>query len=159
MTTMTTTPGVTGGVETTARPIMRLCLTTSVASSGQRVPHDPQRLSLTCGAGGQSRPARARRRRGDRNVRRRPGPAVAGCRSLGRGGRPAPSRKARRVQGQSDSLDADSAARSALAGRATGTPKARDCRVEAIRAFSWGGPPHRWGRCPRCRCAPPGASR
>jgi len=46
-----------------------------------------------------------------------------------------PDRKARRVQGKSDPLDAYSAARSALAGTATGTPKARDGRVEAIRAL------------------------
>ena len=44
-----------------------------------------------------------------------------------------PDRKARRVQGKSDPLDAYSAARSALAGTATGTPKARDGRVEALR--------------------------
>jgi len=46
-----------------------------------------------------------------------------------------PDRKARRVQGKSDPLDAYSAARSALAGTATGTPKTRDGRVEAIRAL------------------------
>ena len=46
-----------------------------------------------------------------------------------------PDRKARRVQGKSDPLEAYSAARSALAGTATGTPKARDGRVEAIRAL------------------------
>jgi transposase len=46
-----------------------------------------------------------------------------------------PDRKARRAHGKSDPLDAYSAARSALAGTATGTPKARDGRVEAIRAL------------------------
>lgn len=46
-----------------------------------------------------------------------------------------PDRKARRAQGKSDPLDAYSAARAALAGRATGTPKARDGQVEAIRAL------------------------
>jgi len=46
-----------------------------------------------------------------------------------------PDRKARRVQGKSDPLDAYSAARSALAGTASGTPKTRDGRVEAIRAL------------------------
>ncbi len=46
-----------------------------------------------------------------------------------------PDRKARRVQGKSDPLYAYSAARFALAGTATGMPKARDGRVEAIRAL------------------------
>ena len=46
-----------------------------------------------------------------------------------------PDRKARRAQGKSDPLDAYSAARSALAGTACGTPKTRDGRVEAIRAL------------------------
>ena len=46
-----------------------------------------------------------------------------------------PDRKARRAQGKSDPLDAYSAARAALAGTATGVPKARDGRVEAIRSL------------------------
>jgi len=46
-----------------------------------------------------------------------------------------PDRRARRAQGKSDPLDAYSAARAALAGTATGTPKARDGRIEAIRAL------------------------
>ena len=46
-----------------------------------------------------------------------------------------PDRKARRAHGKSNPLDAYSAARSALAGTATGTPKARNCRVEVIRAL------------------------
>jgi transposase len=44
-----------------------------------------------------------------------------------------PDRKARRAQGKSDPLDAYSAARAALARKATGVPKAQDGRIEAIR--------------------------
>jgi len=46
-----------------------------------------------------------------------------------------PDRKARRAKGKSDPLDAYSAARAALVGRATGSPKERDGRVEPIRAL------------------------
>ncbi len=46
-----------------------------------------------------------------------------------------PDRQSRRAHGKSDPLDAYSAARAALAGTATGTPKARDGHVEAIRAL------------------------
>jgi len=46
-----------------------------------------------------------------------------------------PDRKARRAKGKSDPLDAYSAARAALAGTASGVPKTRDGRVEAIRAL------------------------
>lgn len=46
-----------------------------------------------------------------------------------------PDRKTRRWQGKSDPVDAEAAARAALAGRATGTPKHRDGRVEALRAL------------------------
>jgi len=46
-----------------------------------------------------------------------------------------PDRKARRAKGKSDPLDAYSAARAALAGTATGVPKARDGRIEAIRSL------------------------
>lgn len=44
-----------------------------------------------------------------------------------------PDRKARRSQGKSDPVDAEAAARAALAKRATGIPKQRDGRVEALR--------------------------
>jgi transposase len=44
-----------------------------------------------------------------------------------------PDRKARRAQGKSDPLDAYSAARAALARKATGVPKTQDGRIEAIR--------------------------
>jgi len=44
-----------------------------------------------------------------------------------------PDRKARRAKGKSDPLDAYSAARAALARKATGVPKAQDGRVEAVR--------------------------
>jgi transposase len=44
-----------------------------------------------------------------------------------------PNRKTRRAQGKSDPIDAIEAARSALAGVRTGTPKHRDGRVEAVR--------------------------
>jgi len=44
-------------------------------------------------------------------------------------------RSARRRQGKSDPLDAVSAARAALSGRARGVPKGRDGTVEAIRAL------------------------
>lgn len=44
-----------------------------------------------------------------------------------------PNRVARRLAGKSDTLDAIEAARAALSGRATGTPKAGDGIVEAIR--------------------------
>lgn len=44
-----------------------------------------------------------------------------------------PDRKARRFAGKSDPLDAQAAARAALAGVRTGIPKARDGQVEALR--------------------------
>ena len=44
-----------------------------------------------------------------------------------------PDRKTRRFQGKSDPIDAEAAARAALAGHRTGTPKQRDGRVEALR--------------------------
>jgi transposase len=46
-----------------------------------------------------------------------------------------PDRAARRAKGKSDPVDAENAARAVLAGTATGTPKARDGLVEAIRAL------------------------
>jgi transposase len=46
-----------------------------------------------------------------------------------------PDRKARRRHGKSDPIDAEAAARAALAGTATGTPKTRTGPVEAIRAL------------------------
>ena len=46
-----------------------------------------------------------------------------------------PDRKARRWQGKSDPVDAEAAARAALAARATGTPKDRDGSVEALRVL------------------------
>ena len=46
-----------------------------------------------------------------------------------------PDRQARRVHGKSDPLDAYAAARAVLSGSAAGEPKARDGRVEAIRAL------------------------
>jgi transposase len=46
-----------------------------------------------------------------------------------------PDRRARRAQGKSDPLDAYSAARAALSGRASVVPKVRDGRIEAIRAL------------------------
>lgn len=44
-----------------------------------------------------------------------------------------PNRKTRRFQGKSDPIDAIAAAKTALAGERTGTPKHRDGRVEALR--------------------------
>lgn len=44
-----------------------------------------------------------------------------------------PDRKTRRWQGKSDPVDAEAAARAALAARATGTPKHRTGQVEALR--------------------------
>ena len=44
-----------------------------------------------------------------------------------------PNRKMRRCQGKSDPIDAIAAAKTALAGQRTGTPKQRDGRVEALR--------------------------
>jgi transposase len=44
-----------------------------------------------------------------------------------------PDRKARRWQGKSDPVDAEAAARAALAAVRTGVPKQRDGRVEALR--------------------------
>ena len=44
-----------------------------------------------------------------------------------------PNRKTRRFQGKSDPIDAIAAAKAALAGERTGTPKQRDGRVEALR--------------------------
>ena len=46
-----------------------------------------------------------------------------------------PDRRARRAKGKSDPLDAYAAARAALSGTASGTPKLRDGQVEAIRAL------------------------
>jgi transposase len=46
-----------------------------------------------------------------------------------------PDPRARRAQGKSDPLDAYSAARAALSGRASVVPKVRDGKVEAIRAI------------------------
>jgi transposase len=46
-----------------------------------------------------------------------------------------PDRKARRWQGKSDPVDAEAAARAALAARATGIPKDRDGVVEALRVL------------------------
>lgn len=46
-----------------------------------------------------------------------------------------PDRRARRRHGKSDPVDAEAAARAALSGRATGTPKQRDGLVEAIRTL------------------------
>jgi transposase len=46
-----------------------------------------------------------------------------------------PDRKTRRAQGKSDPIDAYAAARAALNGAATGTPKTRDGRVESIRVL------------------------
>ncbi|MGD9528709.1 MAG: transposase [Pseudonocardia sp.] len=46
-----------------------------------------------------------------------------------------PDRKTRRWQGKSDPVDAEAAARAVLSGRATGTPKQRDGRVEALRTL------------------------
>ncbi len=46
-----------------------------------------------------------------------------------------PDRKTRRFAGKSDPIDAEAAARAALTGRATGTPKTRTGPVEALRAL------------------------
>lgn len=46
-----------------------------------------------------------------------------------------PDRKARRLDGKTDTIDAVAAARAVISGRATGTPKTRDGSVEAIRAL------------------------
>lgn len=46
-----------------------------------------------------------------------------------------PDRKARRWQGKSDPVDAEAAARAALAARATGTPKDRRSAVEVLRVL------------------------
>ena len=46
-----------------------------------------------------------------------------------------PNRQLRRQRGKSDPVDAEAAARAALAKQATGTPKAQDGPVEAIRHF------------------------
>jgi transposase len=46
-----------------------------------------------------------------------------------------PNRQSRRRTGKSDPLDAVEAARAALSGRATGSPKSRDGAVEAIRVL------------------------
>jgi transposase len=46
-----------------------------------------------------------------------------------------PDRKLRRQRGKSDTIDAEAAARAVQAGTATGTPKTRSGRIEAIRAL------------------------
>ncbi len=47
-----------------------------------------------------------------------------------------PNRQARHRAGKSDAVDAISAARAALSGTATGTPKSRDGNIEAIRVLT-----------------------
>ena len=46
-----------------------------------------------------------------------------------------PDRKTRRWQGKSDPVDAEAAARAAQAGRASGVPKTRGGKVDALRAL------------------------
>jgi transposase len=46
-----------------------------------------------------------------------------------------PNRQMRRQRGKSDPVDAEAAARAALGGTATGTPKSQDGKVEAIRVL------------------------
>ena len=46
-----------------------------------------------------------------------------------------PDRSTRRRVGKTDTIDAESAARAVLSGRASGTPKTRDAHVEMIRAL------------------------
>jgi transposase len=46
-----------------------------------------------------------------------------------------PDRRARRREGKSDPLDAESAARAVLSGRANGQPKSRDAEVEMVRTL------------------------
>jgi transposase len=46
-----------------------------------------------------------------------------------------PDRKARRLKGKSDPIDAYAAAEAALSGRAAGTRKSRDGGIEAIRTL------------------------
>jgi transposase len=46
-----------------------------------------------------------------------------------------PNRQTRRSRGKSDTIDAEAAARAALNGQASGTPKARTGPIEAIRAL------------------------
>jgi transposase len=46
-----------------------------------------------------------------------------------------PDRATRRRIGKTDTIDAESAARAVLSGRACGTPKTRDAQVEMIRAL------------------------
>jgi transposase len=46
-----------------------------------------------------------------------------------------PDRKTRRHHGKSDPIDAEAAARAAQAGRATGTPKTRGGRIDALRTL------------------------
>src|SRR6266511_1217628 len=46
-----------------------------------------------------------------------------------------PDRRTRRLQGKSDPVDAEAAARAVLAGTASGCPKAGDGRVEMIRSL------------------------
>lgn len=46
-----------------------------------------------------------------------------------------PDRSTRRRIGKTDTIDAESAARAVLSGRANGTPKTRDAQVEMIRAL------------------------
>jgi len=46
-----------------------------------------------------------------------------------------PDRSSRRRNGKSDPLDAESAARAVLSGRASGAPKSRDAQVEMIRVL------------------------
>ena len=80
-------------------------------------------------------PSGALRGRGDRQLPRRPRPLACGRGGPGRGGQPARPAEERRRRGKSDPVDAEAAARAALAGEDVATPKAANGTVEMVRAL------------------------
>jgi hypothetical protein len=97
-------------------------------------PHDGQGAQAAAGLGPGARSHRPVRDRGHRRLRRWPGPVPARRRAAGRRGRSAKPADPT-PPGQVRPLDAEAAARAALAGTASGSPKARDGAVEAIWAL------------------------
>ena len=133
--TIVETRAITGGVDTHADTHVAAALDRVGGLLGvQEFPATAAGYARLLGWLGGIRHGVPGRDRGDRQLRRGPGPAhrPAGIRvvEVDRS-----DRQDRRRQGKSDPLDAVSAARAAQSGRARGAPKGRDGAVEAIRAL------------------------
>ncbi len=133
--TIVETRAITGGVDTHADVHVAAALDPDRrAARRPGVPGHPGRLRPAAGLAGRVRDGVPGRDRGNRQLRRRPGPARHSGRRPGRGGGPlGPAGPP--PAGQIRPLDAVSAARAAQSGRARGAPKGRDGAVEAIRAL------------------------